>query len=495
MYHDRTKLIGSDVDTFGRFYNKSKVIAKKGNTGCYEVVEKPFLMDSILAWTWSTGQKNQVPITRTKTDTMTFDYRANGQYDVWLEVTTTNLKPHKCTDKEEKKKYIRIDGPRPSFELLDTAGCVPFIARVRNTSTNSASYNWYQGDGKVVVSGTLPKDSIVRLKYLSPGKYKVTMIQQDTIFDPVLNKWVNCTSPEWPDTIVEKKEFWVTVYPFSPLNIGGDTVICPNAPAKYTATSKYGEFRKWEWRTSDGQHYNSANKNDSSAIFTWSKSGKYQVIVTGETEKNCEISDTIDVRVDSIRADFRIDTANAKFGRFIFINKSGNGKSFTWIMKNQDNGKLVRTEDRSDMSPVSQEFTDLEPKDEAEADNVNDLTEFHFEICLIATSPAGCTDTVCKTVKFPRSWKPWNVITPDDKDGKNDVFDPHIKGETSYNLEIFNRWGERVFSSTSSDNDWNGRVNNTGAPCPAGTYYYVWKFKLVGDVEKTVKGTITLLRN
>jgi len=37
VYKDRTKLLGSDVDVFGKFYNKHKVIAKKGLTGCYEV--------------------------------------------------------------------------------------------------------------------------------------------------------------------------------------------------------------------------------------------------------------------------------------------------------------------------------------------------------------------------------------------------------------------------------------------------------------------------
>jgi gliding motility-associated-like protein len=101
---------------------------------------------------------------------------------------------------------------------------------------------------------------------------------------------------------------------------------------------------------------------------------------------------------------------------------------------------------------------------------------------------------MCKDISFPRAYKPWNVITPDG-DGHNDVFDPHIKGETEYNLQIFNRWGEKVFTSTSSSDDWNGKINNTGADAPAGTYYYVWKFTLVGGVEKTLSGTVTLLRD
>jgi gliding motility-associated-like protein len=493
VYKDKTKLLGSDVDVFGKFYAEKTVIAKKGNSACYEVTTKTFLMDSIQAWTWSTGQKNQAPITRTETDSLVFDYRANGQYDVGLKVVTANREPRRCTDEEIKKKYIRIDGPRPSFELLDTSGCVPFIARVRNTSSISSNYVFYQGDGKEVKTGY---DTIVKLRYLTPGRFKVTMIQQDTIFDPVLNRWVTCTSPEWPDPFVDTMEFWVTVYPFSPLVVKGDTVVCPNTPAKYTATSTYGEFIEWKWETNDGQKYNSQNKSDSSAIFSWSKPGNYQVYVKGKTEKNCEIADTIDVRVDSIKAIFTIDDKNAKKGQFVFINESQNGVRYEWTAKNINTGQSVAgfTETKNDRSQKPYEFSDLQPKDEKEAPDTSTTTDFKFEVCLIAYSPIGCPDTMCKEINFPRAFKPWNVITPDG-DGHNDVFDPHIKGETSYEMQIFNRWGEKVFTSTSSDVDWNGKVNNTGADCPAGTYYYVWKFTLVGGVEKTLSGTVTVLRD
>ncbi len=102
-------------------------------------------------------------------------------------------------------------------------------------------------------------------------------------------------------------------------------------------------------------------------------------------------------------------------------------------------------------------------------DNLGD-----FFVCLIAKKePEGCADTVCHIINnnFNSSIKPYNVFTPDG-DGMNDVFDIDIKGEVKYDLTIFNRWGEKVFDSKDSKTDWNGKAFNTGAQCPAATYYY-----------------------
>ena len=53
-------------------------------------------------------------------------------------------------------------------------------------------------------------------------------------------------------------------------------------------------------------------------------------------------------------------------------------------------------------------------------------------------------------------------------------------------LEIFDRWGNRVYASSNYENNWGGENN------PEGTYFYVLQ---TGDPTGTVhKGTITLLR-
>ncbi len=66
-----------------------------------------------------------------------------------------------------------------------------------------------------------------------------------------------------------------------------------------------------------------------------------------------------------------------------------------------------------------------------------------------------------------------NLITPNG-DGYNDnfeIFDLYRIGPCEVN--IFNRWGSKVFSSTNYNNDWQGTFN--GNPLQEGTYYYIIK--------------------
>jgi gliding motility-associated-like protein len=87
-----------------------------------------------------------------------------------------------------------------------------------------------------------------------------------------------------------------------------------------------------------------------------------------------------------------------------------------------------------------------------------------------------------------------NAFTPNG-DGLNDEF--RIVGLppdkiTQFNLQIFNRWGQVVFSSTDILVGWDGKLK--GEYCPEGDYTWVIFYE---DNDKTMtsnKGTITLLR-
>ena len=55
-------------------------------------------------------------------------------------------------------------------------------------------------------------------------------------------------------------------------------------------------------------------------------------------------------------------------------------------------------------------------------------------------------------------------------DGKNDNFD--LSGLDVKKVEIFNRYGQEVYSKENYTNQWNGQANN-GNDLPTGTYYYM----------------------
>jgi gliding motility-associated-like protein len=84
-----------------------------------------------------------------------------------------------------------------------------------------------------------------------------------------------------------------------------------------------------------------------------------------------------------------------------------------------------------------------------------------------------------------------------DGDGVNDGF--VIKGIENYpqnKLEIFNRWGNKVYEQSPYDNSWSGGTkNNTGlvigeGTLPNGTYFYVLDFGVEG--VKPVTGYIVI---
>ncbi|WP_264512683.1 gliding motility-associated C-terminal domain-containing protein [Flavobacterium sp. N1719] len=77
-----------------------------------------------------------------------------------------------------------------------------------------------------------------------------------------------------------------------------------------------------------------------------------------------------------------------------------------------------------------------------------------------ANLPFEITSTMCD---FP------NIITPND-DGNNDAFD--LTGFEVKLLEIYNRWGRKVYDKSNYINEWRGQ-NQHGGTLPDGVYYYL----------------------
>lgn len=88
-----------------------------------------------------------------------------------------------------------------------------------------------------------------------------------------------------------------------------------------------------------------------------------------------------------------------------------------------------------------------------------------------------------------------DAFTPN-QDGINDEFRPiNHCALTHYQLQVFNRWGEPVFSSQDVDQGWDGR--HGGIPAEMGTY--VWLVEYSGTVQgrqlsRRTKGYVVLIR-
>ena len=88
-----------------------------------------------------------------------------------------------------------------------------------------------------------------------------------------------------------------------------------------------------------------------------------------------------------------------------------------------------------------------------------------------------------------------NVFSPNG-DGKNDVFKTsQFKYVYVFHIEIFNRWGLKVFESSDATKEWDGKIN--GAEADAGVYYWMARYQSTCDpTHKDIpsKGFIHLLR-
>ncbi|MDX1652156.1 MAG: choice-of-anchor L domain-containing protein [Brumimicrobium sp.] len=84
----------------------------------------------------------------------------------------------------------------------------------------------------------------------------------------------------------------------------------------------------------------------------------------------------------------------------------------------------------------------------------------------------------------PLSFDMPNVFTPNG-DGSNDVFTLNPVNAVSLELVILNRWGNVVFESNEVNASWNGKVQNSGAECSDGVYFY--KFIIVGEDGEEVE--------
>ena len=109
----------------------------------------------------------------------------------------------------------------------------------------------------------------------------------------------------------------------------------------------------------------------------------------------------------------------------------------------------------------------------------------------LSAGAGGCasSDQVTVTVRPPIRIP--NAFTPNN-DGRDDTWQiEFIEQFPDNTVSVFNRWGNRVFSTEhySRANEWRGDIN--GQPAPVGTYYYVVVTK--GPLGRSYAGSITIL--
>lgn len=118
-----------------------------------------------------------------------------------------------------------------------------------------------------------------------------------------------------------------------------------------------------------------------------------------------------------------------------------------------------------------------------------------YVITQIVNNKYGCYDTLPQIVKILPEFRFWipNCFTPDGN-LLNDNFMPIAIGIINYEFDIFDRWGEKIFSTKNPKQGWNG--NYKGKECKQEVYVWRITFKnIVTEKNEVHYGHVTLLKN
>lgn len=110
---------------------------------------------------------------------------------------------------------------------------------------------------------------------------------------------------------------------------------------------------------------------------------------------------------------------------------------------------------------------------------------------LIVESANSCSDTAYFEITVTEGVIIPNVFSPNG-DGKNDWFYIPNTGMGEFNIQIFNRWGTKIWETTAPEIRWDGRTS-AGLPVSDGTYFYILK-AINKENDYSQNGTVNIFR-
>jgi gliding motility-associated-like protein len=303
-----------------------------------------------------------------------------------------------------------------------------------NTSNETVTtYNWSFGDGG---TSNLPSSTHT---YITAGDLPVTL--------SITNSEDGC----FDDTTVT-----ITVIDLIKANFTSSGSYCEGDSILFTDLSNMNPVT-WEWSMGNG-----ATGDVPIFYYIYPFAGSYIVSLTA-TDQQCGIDTYIDTIVINYipYISIGVDTFICP-GQSMFFNAQNNGDSYLWY-----NGATTQT-----ISPTFSGNTDISVV-------VNHLG------CLAGDTISVLVDC---SINMPNAFSP-------DANGKNDLFRPRGRNVLSYEMLVYNRWGNQVYSGKGGPDlavGWDGKIS--GEEAEVGTYSYYLKGVLRDNSTIEKQGNITLIR-
>ena len=278
----------------------------------------------------------------------------------------------------------------------------------------------------------------------------------------------------------------VIVIPDLTVSIAGTTDVCQGGEMPAIIFSANGGIAPYTYTYSVG---NSSSETiistDDSVFVSLANDGGFNINNTGCYDITIEISASGGCSNTAVFPDYLCvhPKPQAAFG------VSSETLSGTVIMNNQSVGATNYAWNFGDGSGVNYS--------ENPTHNFSNVSSETYVIELIAYSAEGCSDTTFRTVKIEEElvfYVP-NTFTPDG-DEYNNIFRPVLSSGydlSDYSLDIYNRWGEHIFTSHNADIGWDGTYD--GGLAQDGIYTWKIVLKIVGvDDRKEYVGHLNIIR-
>ncbi|MBK8146168.1 MAG: PKD domain-containing protein [Bacteroidetes bacterium] len=317
------------------------------------------------------------------------------------------------------------------------------LGQITVASSNSVPqgfiiHTWDFGDGTIVNNGT----PIQPHTYTAPGYYTIKLLITDTL---------GCTDSAFQNVFVDQPAY---------VNFtASDSNVCVGQPIFFNDT--VAPHTLWfEWNMDDGT--NMLNVHDPQ--YSWQKGGTYNVKLIGHyliCPADSVVKPIIVNEYPSLSLGKDTAICPGITGSLLLTDLNNPTALYQWSTGETGNGITVTQPGRY----------------------------------WVKASNGDCSTVDSIWIKRDCYLNIPNAFSPDG-DGLNDYFLPRellSSGLKSFTMNIYNRWGENIFTTSSLDGrGWDGRYN--GVPQLMGVYVYVIDAAFINDVKKTFKGNVTLVR-
>lgn len=344
-----------------------------------------------------------------------------------------------CENSEEVLITVNDPNNSPSLDLgEDVSICFGnFIQLTANGTWNNIIWSTFETNQSIMVGNT--------------GLY----------WCEVVNSF-NCV---YRDTIIvqENQSPIITILPF-------DTISCYPFTVNFEASSS-APNTVFSWNFGDNSNFTSGNI----LSHTFTSSGVYDLTVNAIADGFCplqiEIVEAVHVLPKPIASFSNQIISNTENGIDVqFYNNSINYTNLTWSF-NQNNISILE-------NPIFEYVNEKNP------------------MATLHVTNGYCSDSITNKIEIPQNliyYVP-NTFTPDGNIFNN-IFKPiFTEGfvENSYQLRIYNRWGEILFESNDLNVGWDGTYGSKIAKSDT----YFWSIKFIesqGNSIQKIQGHITLL--